>query len=129
MSARTCVIVLAVALVLGGSSWAYREWFGGWVIAHAEGEGRYSFKIRKVPLSPPGVNDGYVYRCEVWSGDVLVRASAYTEDSWIARRVSITPGQTQVVFQLDDYHITCRPPGDFGLVRIPSESVWSVERK
>lgn len=119
MNSRTLAIAASVALALVSSSWAYASWAGGSVIASAPGEGGYTFRVRQIPLRPPGLNDGYAYRCEVWLGRVLVQASTYTQDSWTARRVSITPGANQVTFHVESYDIVCR---SFG---ISADGVWS----
>jgi hypothetical protein len=119
MNSRTLAIAASVALALVSSSWAYRSWAGGSVISSVPGEGGYTFRIRQIPLQPPGLNDGYAYRCEVWRGRTLVQASTYTQDSWTARNVSITPGRDQVVFHVESYSIVCRSIG------ISADAVWS----
>ena len=82
MNYRALAIAALIALTLVSSSWAYTSWAGGSVIASAPGDGGYTFRVRQIPLRPPGLNDGYAYRCEVWRGRVLVQASTYTQDSW-----------------------------------------------
>ena len=119
MNSRTLAIAASVVLALVISSWAYSSWAGGSVISSVPGDGGYTFKVRQIPRQPPGLNDGYAYRCEVWLGRILVQASTYTQDSWIARTVSITPSANQVVFHVESYNIVCRPFG------ISADGVWS----
>jgi hypothetical protein len=111
MNYRTIAIAASAALVLVSSSWAYTSWAGGSVIYTVPGHGRHTLKIRQIPLQPPGLNDGYAYRCEVWAGAILVQASTYTQDSWTATRVSITQSAGKVVFHLDGYDIAGPSPG------------------
>lgn len=119
MNHRALAIAALIAFTLVSSSWAYISWAGGSVISSVSGDGGYSFKVRQIPLHPPGLNDGYAYRCEVWRGRILVQASTYAQDSWTARTVSITPGSDQVVFHVEGYNIACRPFG------ISADGVWS----
>ena len=119
MNYRALAIAALIAFTLVISSWAYTSWAGGSVIASAPGDGGYTFRVRQIPLRPPGLNDGYAYRCEVWRGRVLVQASTYTQDSWTTQRVSITPGASQVTFHIESYDIVCR---SFG---ISADGVWS----
>ena len=120
MNPRTSLTILAlVVLALIGSSWAYTSWADGSIICSVQGDGGYTFKIRQIPLEPPGLNDGYAYRCEVWRGHLLVQASTYTQDSWTAHNVSITPGVNQVIFHVEYYDIVCKSIG------ISADGVWS----
>ena len=119
MNFRTLAIAASAALTLVSASWAYTAWAGGSVVASIPGDGGYVFSVRQIPLRPPGLNDGYAYRCEVWLGRILVQASTYTQDSWTARKVSITPGTNQVVFHVESYNIVCKSVG------ISADGVWS----
>lgn len=122
MNTRTLAITASIALALVSSLWAYVSWAGGYVIYSVSGDGGYTFRIRQIPLQPPGLNDGYAYRCEVWRNRILVQASTYAQDSWTARNVSITPGADQVVFHIESYNIVCRSIG------ISAGGVWSGGR-
>lgn len=110
-----CLGTICVVLAL----LKYYSWKRGRVVATLTHSG-YTFCIREIPLQLPGLNDGYTYRCEVWSKGILTKASTDRWDSYIAFKTSIAvsssgavPGMIDTVtFDLDGHKISCRPFGN-----------------
>jgi hypothetical protein len=105
-------VVFVIAMVAG-----YLSWRRGVVIAELSIRNVPVFCIRQIPTAPPGLNDGYSYRCEVWSGSILSNAATYRWDSYTARSASIAINDHDannhqddaVEFNLDGHRITCTP--------------------
>lgn len=94
--------VLALGFFFGSS---YSRWTQGVVIAEdASGD----FKIRQIPAQPPGLNDGYAYRCEVWQDGRLQGASTLLHPDFAAQpgkcHIEVT-SPSRVVFDVDGYKI------------------------
>jgi hypothetical protein len=100
------VCVLGVAAL-------YCYWARGSVVlslTHVSGDfpHTYTFRIREIPVDPPGLNDGYSYRCEIWVRGILMKASTHRWDSFEARTTSISVcPDNSVVFHIDDHDISC----------------------
>jgi hypothetical protein len=105
-------VVFVIALVAG-----YLSWRRGMLIAELSHQEYSVFYIRQIPMRPPGLNDGYAYRCEVWSQGILMKAATYRWDSFTASSASIAldyqdprnPRDDAVVFNIGEIRIKCTP--------------------
>jgi hypothetical protein len=110
MTNRTAIALAVVTLALGGAMGAalgtlYSSWQQGSVVAEAESG---TFKLRQLPTRPPGLNDSYAYRCEVWSQGLLCKATILRYADFAAQpdKCSIdVVSPSRVLFHIDGYDI------------------------
>jgi hypothetical protein len=127
MTTKAAISLAVVTLVLGGIIGAalgarYSSWQQGSVVAEA---GSGTLKIRQIPTNPPGLNDSYAYRCEVWSGGLLCKATIlhYADFAAHPSKCSIeVVSPSRALFHIDGYDIECT---DYGIGSdTHSNSTW-----
>ncbi len=136
MNYRTLALTSSTALALIGILWLYNTFWAEGRVVCSLSKGGQTYKIRQIPIENPGLNDGYIHRCEVWSGSILTTAKAYAADSWKPQSFSITTpvdGKAhvmvdiasgywpEVIFHLDGAEFGCQGIG-FNV----SDTTWTV---
>jgi hypothetical protein len=111
------IVAVAVCIIAGLFLW-YAIWARGRVVASLRIQEDLklrpmTYRIREIPTEPPGHNDGFLSRCEVWQAEVLSEAASYRWDSFTARSTSIAQGQRGAVqFQIGGHEISYTPGGN-----------------
>jgi hypothetical protein len=127
VTTRAAISLAAMTLVLGAVIGfalvpRYSSWQEGSVIAEA---GSGSLKLRQIPTDSPGLNDSYVYRCELWSQGLLCKATIlhYADFAAQPSKCSIeVVSPSRAIFHIDGYDIEC---ADFGFGSdTHSDSTW-----
>jgi hypothetical protein len=112
MTTMKAILLAAVTMLFGGFVGAvlgarYSTWKEGHVVAEAGGG---TLKIREIPTQFPSLNDGHAYRCEVWSQNLLCKATMLRYEDFSAQ-----PGKCSIeilspslaIFHIDGYDIEC----------------------
>ncbi len=116
MTTKAAILLAFVTLVLGGvfgaalGAW-YSTWQQGTIVAEANSD---TLKLRQIPTNPPGLNDSYAYRCEVWSQGLLCKATILHYADFAAQpgKCSIEViSPSRALFHIDGYDIECTDYG------------------
>jgi hypothetical protein len=109
MTTKQSISLACVTLFAGAALGAsYSTWQQGSAVAEANYG--VTLKIRQIPNRLPGSNDSPVFRCEVWSGRFLCKATILQYASFAPQRdkcsISIL-SQSRAIFHIDGYDIEC----------------------